>query len=167
MTAIRGIASLSAMVFSIIGMDWGKMKKLLVSTLSAALVFGVSGCTSGTASAEPYGGQCGLIAAPLVQSSMAMVIPGSGNFADMDALQQKVWEAGYESIADWANQVESAHDYLMLVDTSLMSSEEAANIEYLRTAISTVGVTTAVVVGDVEWFTKTTDVLITVGAACD
>jgi len=145
----------------------GNMKKLVVSIGAAALVFGVSGCASGGSSAEPYGGQCDLIAGPLAQSSMAMLVPGSSNFGDMDTLQQKIWDAGFETLGDWMSQVETAHPSLQAADTSSMSSEEVANIEYLRSAISSLEINKAVVIGDTQWFTETNDVLLTVGAACN
>jgi hypothetical protein len=142
------------------------MKRLFVSISVAALVLGVSGCTSGGSSAEPYGGQCDLIAGPLAQSSMAMLVPGSANFGDMDTLQQKIWDAGFETLGDWMSQVESAHPAIQAADTSSMSAEEVANIQYLESALSSLEINKAVVIGDTQWFTETNDVLLTVGAAC-
>lgn len=142
------------------------MKKLLVPISTAALVFGLSGCASGGSSAEPYGGQCDLIAGPLAQSSMAMLIPGSANFGDMDTLQQKIWDAGFGTLGDWMSQVESAHPSIQAADTSSMSAQEVTNIQYLQSALSSIEINKAVIIGDTEWFTETNDVLLTVGAAC-
>jgi hypothetical protein len=142
------------------------MKKLFVSISAGALVFGLSGCASGGSSAEPYGGQCNLIAGPLAQSSMAMLIPGSGNFGDMDTLQQKIWDAGFGTLGDWMSQVESAHPSIQAADTSSMSAQEVTNIQYLQSALSSIEINKAVIIGDTEWFTETNDVLLTVGAAC-
>jgi hypothetical protein len=142
------------------------MKKLLITAVGATLALGLSACASGSASAEPYGGQCAQISGPLVETSMAMIVPGSANFSDMDLLQQKVWDAGFESIGTWMGQVESAHSALELLDTSVMSADEAKNIEYLQSALSNLEINTAVVIGDSNWYTETYETLMAVGGAC-
>jgi hypothetical protein len=151
------------------------MKLKSSAAIAIATVLALSGCSQGASTieeaapeleVEPYGGQCLLISDPLLQTSMAIIIPGSANFSDMDLLQEKVWEAGYESVGTWMTAVESLHPALMLLDTSTMTSGEAANIEYLQVALSSEEITKAVVLGDEEWFTQTFETVMAVGGAC-
>jgi hypothetical protein len=142
------------------------MRRILITAIGTTLAIGLSGCTSGGSSAEPYGGQCDQISGPLAETSMAMVVPGAANFSDMDLLQEKVWDAGFESIGTWMGQVESAHSSLELLDTSAMSADEAKNIEYLQLALSNLEINKAVVIGDSNWYTETYETLMVVGGAC-
>jgi hypothetical protein len=143
------------------------MKKLIVAAASGALLLGVSGCSMDQLSAEPYGGQCGLIGQPVLDSTIAMMGLGSANFSVDDGLQEFVWGNGYETIGDWFTYVEAVGDYIRLVDTSGLSSEESQNIEYLTEAFAPGQMMKAAIVADADWYTDTSAALISVGAACD
>jgi hypothetical protein len=144
-----------------------KMKKLAAATASVAIVLGLSGCSLIGQNAEPYGGQCALIGQPVFDSSLAMTGLGTANFSVDDALQEFVWGNGYTNIGEWITYVESVGDYVRLVDTSGLSSEEAQNIEYLTAAFAPGEMMKAAVVSDTEWYTNTYDALISIGVACD
>ena len=143
------------------------MKKLVVAAASGALLLGVSGCSMDQMSAEPYGGQCELIGQPVLDSTIAMMGLGSANFSIDDPLQEFVWGNGYETIADWLEDVESVGEYVRLVDTSGLSAEEAQNIAYLTEAFAPGAMLKAAVVADADWYSNTSDALISVGAACE
>ena len=144
-----------------------KMKKLAVATASVAMVLGLSGCSLIGQSAEPYGGQCTLIGQPAFDSSLAMTGLGTANFSVDDALQEFVWGNGYTNIGEWITYVESVGDFVRLVDTSGLSSEEAQNIEYLTAAFAPGEMMKAAIVSDTEWYSNTYDALISIGVACD
>ena len=144
-----------------------EMKKLVVASASVALVLGLSGCSMVQQNAEPYGGQCALIGQPVLDSTMAMMGLGSANFSIDDAMQEFVWGNGYTNIAEWITYVESVGSYIRLVDTNGLSAEESQNIEYLTSAFATGAMMRAAVVADSDWYSKTSDALISIGAACD
>lgn len=89
-----------------------------------------------------------------------------------DKLQQQVWDAGFDNLADWIAQTEEVVPALKAIDTTLVTPEEDQQIQSLITAFTqqgsmSYGMFEALRIKDTDWFTSTYNGLIEVGAACD
>ena len=168
--------------------------KNMTSRIATALVFGLlglglAGCSSvgevnpsqseaqakpaATGEAEvirePFGGQCELFMDEVFLSTIALTGLGSANF-DIDSEQARefVLGRGYTNFAGWISDVEVVGRAFSRVDMSLLSTEEAADVEAIDRAFeSSVTMTTAFASADSNWYETTYDALISIGAACD
>lgn len=145
------------------------MRKIITTVATAtALALSLSGCALLGIKAEPYGGQCNLIGEPVMAATTAMTGLGSANFSlQGDKLQKFVWDRGYKNIAEWNTDVSKVADFIGLVDTSKVSTEEAATLKTIKSSFANNGILMAEVAGKESWFTETYDALIAVGSACD
>lgn len=118
---------------------------------------------------EPFGGQCDLFMDEVFLSTIALTGLGSSNF-DIDSEQARefVLDRGYTNFAGWISDVEVVGRAFSRVDMSLLSADEAADVETIDRAFeSSVTMTTAFGSGDSDWYETTYGALISIGAACD
>ena len=120
------------------------------------------------ASAEPFGGQCGLIAPAALVSTLAMTGLGSQNFdIDSDAAKEFVVNSGYRSFKEWIEDVENLFGFLGILDKDILTQQELAITDSLAGALVPGEMTLALARSDSDWFENTYSNLISLGVACD
>jgi hypothetical protein len=117
---------------------------------------------------EPFAGQCPAIGSEIMSSTQALMITGTAYFSILeDKLLEQVWDAGYQNLNAWIEDVESVNGVLSVMDTTSLTADEQSQINYLTSATNRGVMFEALRLSDKNWFTETHGALISIGAACD